>query len=344
MHLFEASARGFEQHLGIALGREHANGYVRRVAVAMFQFQCKALHAAIAAGKIRRKIARHAFQRKHQGGDVFHFVRQFDAPVDRIGRHVQVQACRRVAQQTIDGVQQLGAETPLQAVAWHAQQLAQAADAHARQGIHRLLRQMALLQGHRVECALHGFLREHGLPIAYACKHVCGMRRGRGGDAMAEAKLGEIAAQVALDLRPLTQQAAAAADFQHDGVRQQGHLRAVAVGDTGEKTLPAIGFRTVVGNGFELRQQGLCGRQALADVQTRGLRRSVRGDYAACIRRAIHQHQRHVIGAAAEDTVQCQVRQCYAGPQHGRSPSPLFISPKRRASSSPCLQGEVGRG
>jgi hypothetical protein len=160
----------------------------------VLQLQEEALHAAIASRQIRRQIAGHALQRKNQRGDVFHFMRKLDDPVDRIGRHVQIEPGRPIPDQAIHRLQQFRTEAALQTITRHAEQLPQTAHAHARERIDRLRRQAALAQRYLVEQAPQALMAECCLPIAHACQDVGAIRRRRSGDAIAKTQCRKIVA------------------------------------------------------------------------------------------------------------------------------------------------------
>ena len=169
--------------------------------------------------------------------------------------------------QPIQRQQQFGAEAAAQAIARQVQQLTQGADAHAGQGVDRCGRQRLLRQRHRLQRMAQGIGGQHRLAITDPGQHVRGMCGGRGSDAVPETQRVQIRAQQAFQPRPGAEQAHAAADLQHDRMRQQAHFGAVAIRHRRQKPMPAIDQLRLVRQRLELRQQRLRRGQSLADTQ-----------------------------------------------------------------------------
>ena len=288
------------------------------MAFLVLQPQHEALDAAVAHRQIGAQVADQPPQREQQRGMAFHLVAQLHPRVEMVGRRIERQRVVGLAVEPVEMLQQRQAEAAAHGIARQRTQVAQVADAHALQALAAVAGQLRAAHRYAVERVGHRARVRQGEPVAQAGEHLRGARRGRQGDAMAEAERIEFLAQPCLDPRPRPQQPEARADLQHDAARPlRADQRAVPVRPRGQEALPArIGLR-IVFDQRHLGQQRMRRGQAHAGTQAGVGGRCIYGMQRAQLRRPADQRQwRFRIRPAPEDGIQRQLRQQYAGPEH----------------------------
>ena len=246
----------------------------------------------------------------------------FHALVERIRRTIAFHWRGFVTEQAVDVRHQLAAEAPLQPCARQGQQLPQRTDAHRQQRWRHAIGQSCTHDIHERQRTTQRRRIHHRHAVFHAGQHIGGLRRRRQRDAMTKTQAGEVLAQQRLETRPRTEQVETATDLQHDRMRQQPYVAAIAIRPGREQSMPMRFVARIVLDHGEGRQQRLRRGQPLPAIDACRARRSIGCVHDAPLRRTTHQHQRLVRRrTASEDTVQCQVRQQNAGPQHDGAPS-----------------------
>ena len=158
------------------------------IELVVFEQQHEPLHAAIAPGEVGREIRRESAYREQQGRVLLHFVRQFDANVERVRRAVVAELLGRMAEQTVEMVEQARSETAAQAVARQCKHLPQLAQPDVMQSGAGIVRQDRVTHGHAVECMAQLIEMEESDPVAHAGENARRARRGGECDPVLEAE------------------------------------------------------------------------------------------------------------------------------------------------------------
>ena len=235
----------FEQGIGVALYRQQADLDGLRRPVLQFERQAEPLDARILAHQKRGQLLQQALERKGQPRQGMHRLVEFEGTGKTRRRPMVIQRQRPLPAQLAQMAQQAATETSGQGAARQPEQLAQALEAAAFEGLHDVLSGIDVRQPGTVE-AQRGQRRlqpgvVHRQSVVDIDQHPRRRRIGRDHQPMRKAEFGELRPQPRLQPRPGAQQIEAAGDLEHQRVRiVQADLGAETVGPARQTPPPAL--------------------------------------------------------------------------------------------------------
>ncbi len=251
----------------------------------------------------------------------FDLVTQLHAQVEAIGRGIKLERFCDMAVQALQMIRQGRAKAAAQRRGRQAPQHAQFADAHAPQTLTAVFRQIRMLHRNLVERGRHRPRMQHRQAILQPGQHPRRARYRRQRDAMGKTQQGQFLAHAGLDLRPRSQQVETGFHFQQQATGPlHADLGAVAIRPGGKELLPACSVRRIVFEHGEIRHQRMRGAQSHPGAKTRFSRGGIDRMQGPQMHRAADQGQRLIpLRLPTQHPIERQLRQKYAGPEHGRS-------------------------